>query len=119
MPGIWPCVSIDDEHYDDGGIRSGEKADFAKGTKNVLIISPAGVDNPALPRSNLRDEIALLESTGSMVTLISPDASSKTAMGKIPLVPSKRAAAAKSGFEQGCRFTSTVMTSIWVETFPR
>lgn len=119
VPGIWPCVSINGKHYYDGGIRSGENADFAKGAANVLIISPTGVDGPALPGSNLRDEIALLESTGSKVTLISPDAPSKAAMGKNPLDPSKRAAAAKAGFEQGCGFSSAAMASIWREAFPR
>lgn len=113
VPGIWPAVKINSEYYYDGGIRSGENADFAKGANHVLVISPSGLDGMSFPGSSLRAEIDLLEQTGSNVTLISPDSHSKNEMGKNTLDPSKRSVAAKAGKLQGSTFTQAAISSLW------
>jgi NTE family protein len=104
VPGIWPSVKISGEYYYDGGIRSGENADFALGSKKVLIISPTGLNGMSMPGSSLKAEIELLARNRSEVVLISPDSQSKNAMGKNPLDPSRREASAKAGYLQGASY---------------
>lgn len=106
VPGIWPSVKISGEYYYDGGIRSGENADFALGAKKVLIISPVGLGGMSMPGSSLKAEIDLLQKNGSDVLVVSPDSHSKKEMGKNPLDPSKREACAKAGYLQGLAYTN-------------
>ena len=101
VPGIWPSVNINCENYYDGGIRSSENADYAKGAKTALIISPLGLQGNPFAESSLVEEMKLLQDNGSKVELIIPDTASKLAMGKNPLDPSKRKAASESGYRQG------------------
>ncbi|MGH1370738.1 MAG: patatin-like phospholipase family protein [Cellvibrionaceae bacterium] len=105
VPGVWPSVLINGEYYYDGGIRSGENADFALEATNVFIISPLGLDGMPLFGGDLKAEIELLKRSGSEVVLIYPDSSSKKEMGKNPLDPSKREASAKAGYQQGLAYT--------------
>jgi NTE family protein len=101
VPGIWPPATIGGRRYIDGGVRSSDNADLAAGAERVTIISPIGYDS-ALPSAlPLRDVVARLRDTGSVVTVVCPDASSRAAVGANPLNPATRAPAARAGLAQG------------------
>lgn len=112
VPGIWPTVRINNCDYIDGGIRSTENADYAKGAKFVLILSPTGDKKLSLPGNNLDQEINILKSNGSRVVLIKPDSESKKLMGPNPLDPAKRAASAIAGLRQGEKEADKVIVEL-------
>ena len=94
VPGVWPPVKIHDKTYIDGGMRSITNADYADGSKSILIIAP-------IPRSSLSREVEFLNKKGSDVRVLAPDAQSKKAMGRNPLNPTLRERAARAGYDQG------------------
>jgi len=104
IPGVWPPVQLGKNTYIDGGVRSVTNADYAIGSKLVLIISP-------IPRASLTQEINTLEKNGSHVSLVTPDVNSKKAMGFIPLNPKKRKHSAIAGKEQGLIEANRILAS--------
>jgi len=101
VPGIWPPVKIHGHDYIDGGIRSADNADYAKGSKIVLILSPVGANRFSLPGSSLTQEINILKKSGSRILLIKPDSNALKAMGTKSLNPEKRSDSAIAGKAQG------------------
>lgn len=94
--------------YIDGGVRSFSNADYAKGCRKVLILSPVGFrENPL--NGSLRQEVELLERGGSSTFVIAPDEAASAAMGPNPLDPAFRASAAQAGLEQGRRLAAQVL----------
>jgi NTE family protein len=105
VPGVWPAVTIDGRRYVDGGVRSGENADYATGCTRVTVVSPLGVDSPLPVEKPLLAVLDDLRAAGAEVTLITPDEASIAAIGANPLDPATRTPAAEAGRAQGAAST--------------
>lgn len=112
VPGVWPPVTIDGRRYMDGGMRSVNNADLARGSQRVIILSPSGTADLG-PLGNLRDEVALLEREGARVEVVTPDAASIEAIGPNVLDPAHRAVSAQAGREQG-RSLAAALRGVWL-----
>jgi NTE family protein len=106
VPGTWPPVTIGDRRYIDGGVRSAENADLAKGCDRVLVFQVMQI--PGL----LDDQLATLRAEGAQVSVIWPDEAAQAAIGPNVLDPDVRGAAAKAGYEQGQR-QAAGLTPFW------
>jgi NTE family protein len=79
LPMVWPSITIRDDRYMDGGVRSTLNADLAAGYARILVVSCFSLDdapNPGLTFRNraLRAEIQTLQTSGAEVDVIVPDA---------------------------------------------
>ncbi|WP_243787708.1 patatin-like phospholipase family protein [Saccharopolyspora gloriosae] len=114
LPGLVPTHSINGTHYINGGVRSGENADFASGYANVVVLSPFGGRTGTPPEgqfeglrrepewgTDLASQVAALREQGSRVEVITTDADSRTAMGTNQMDLATRIPAARAGFAQG------------------
>lgn len=106
VPGIWPPVTIHGRRYIDGGVRSAENADLARGYARIVILSPMGTTLPRIGGFGLNEQIEILQQAGGKTYLITPDAKSRRAIGLNPLSPETRHPAAKAGREQGQRIAA-------------
>lgn len=97
VPGVWPPVTIGRSRFIDGGVRSNANADLAAGLDRVLIITPSA---HALAAQGLRRQVAALRQE-SLVTVITADANSVTAMGTNWLDPRFRRPSAEAGLAIG------------------
>jgi NTE family protein len=77
---IWPPISIGDDRYFDGGVRSFLNADLASGAASVLVISCLDLATPAGAPEALKiingahqAEIETLHASGSQVEALSPN----------------------------------------------
>jgi NTE family protein len=101
VPGIWPPVEIAGRHYVDGGVRSNENADYAKGASRVLVVAPLGTE-PLVPgEMPLEQAVAVLRAGGAEVAIVLPDEASRAVIGTSPLDPTTRTPAAAAGWAQG------------------
>ncbi|MEU5257249.1 patatin-like phospholipase family protein [Amycolatopsis sp. NPDC021455] len=107
VPGVWPPVTIDGRRYVDGGVRSGENADYAAGSSRITVVAPLGLESPLPAEKPLLDVLADLRAAGAEVALITPDEASVAAIGDNPLDPSSRTPAAEAGRAQGAALTLT------------
>lgn len=104
VPMVWPSVTIGSDRYFDGGVRSPANVDLAAGYDRVVAIAP---DSRALRKGAAPG--TQLETLGANSSvLVKPDAQATAAMGKNPLDPAARTAAARAGFEQAERTADTV-----------
>lgn len=114
VPGLFPCVTIAGNRYQDGGVRSGTSADLASGYDNVLIIAPIGAGDsgidPLLGRMT-RKEAEVLASEGARVELVFPDAKSLEATGANRMDSSRRGVTAEAGMRQGRELAALVQSS--------
>ena len=101
VPGIWPAVTIHGRHYIDGGVRSAENADLAKGYARIVILSPLGTTLPRIGGGGLNEQIEILQQAGGKSYLVNPDSKSRRAIGLNPLSPDTRRPAAQAGRKQG------------------
>lgn len=101
VPGIWPPVTIQGRRYMDGGVRSAENADLAKGYARIAILSPMGTTLPRIGGNRLNDQIEILQREGGRTYLVNPDRKSRKAIGLNPLSPETRRPAAQAGRKQG------------------
>lgn len=108
VPGIWPAVTINGRPYIDGGVRSAENADLAKGYARIVILSPMGTALPRIGGGGLDEQIEILRQAGGKTYLVTPDAKSRRAIGLNPLSPETRRPAAKAGREQGNSFAAEI-----------
>jgi len=118
VPGIWPPVTIQGRRYMDGGVRSAENADLAKGYARVLILSPMGTTLPRIGGGGLNEQIEILQQQGGKPYLINPDAKSRKAMGLNPLSPETRGPAANAGRKQG-RSIAVDLAAFWKPARPQ
>lgn len=95
VPLVYPPIPIGRDTYVDGGARSGANADLMSGMDLVVAITP--VDRGIGPMRSAADQ---LDELGVPHLVISPDATSKTAIGKNVLDPAARPPSAKAGFAQ-------------------
>jgi NTE family protein len=112
MPGVSSPVTINDRRYVDASLRSSDNADFARGARQVVIVSPMGATDWSVPTNPLASQIALLERSGSRVRLIQPDYPSRVALGDSPLSSDARGAAAEAGLSQGLMHAAN-LASFW------
>jgi NTE family protein len=114
LPGMVPTHSINGTRYINGGVRSAENADLARGYANVVVLSPFGGRSGTLPAgqfegirrspewgTDLASQVEALRKQGSRVVVITPDADSRTAMGTNQMDLATRIPAARAGFNQG------------------
>ena len=104
VPGIWPTVEIDGNHYTDGGVRTIANSDLAAGSDPVLILAPLAEANApiALPAY----ELAVLEP--SRIHIVCADDASLLAFGSNPLDPATAPGSARAGRDQGRRIAAEI-----------
>ncbi len=81
LPGLWPPVTVGNDRYMDGGVRSMLNSDLAAGYSSVVIFScfaltapPQGTDDTITTlNSALVDKIDSLRRGGSVVEVVMPD----------------------------------------------
>ena len=104
VPGIWPTVEIQGNHYTDGGVRTIANADLAAGSDPVLILAPLAEANS--PVAFPAHELAVLEP--ARVHVVFADEASLVAFGNNPLDPATAAGSARAGREQGRRIAADI-----------
>ena len=107
VPGIWPPTTIDGRRYIDGGVRSGENADYAAGATRVTVVAPLGLESPLPGEKALLTVLEDLRKAGAEIAVVSPDEASVAAIGENPLDPATRTPAAEAGRAQGAALTLT------------
>ena len=109
-----PPYGIGDRRYLDGGYRRNENADLAAGYARVLVLSPLGgrTRMPLEWGMQLAAQVEELRAGGSRVETILPDSSSLTAFGSNLMDLTRRAPAARAGYDQG-RSVSDQLAAFW------
>lgn len=97
VPSVWPCVTINDTKYYDGGLRTSTNAQLAIGYDTVYVIAPLTQGITPL----ISKEIEELQASGSKVHVVVTDNEAITAMGPNSLDPRFRRVAAEHGKRQG------------------
>jgi NTE family protein len=119
VPGVYPPITIGDQRYIDGGVRSGTNADIAKGYQRVLILRAETLDASALDPQNttssgtFNGELATLEGAGSQNLVVTPDEASVEARGPNPFDSRRRAISATAGRAQG-RLLAESVRHFWL-----
>jgi len=111
VPGVWPTVRIRGREYMDGGIPSPDNALQASGYADILIVSPLGGTKDGGLRARLASEVSTLEAEGSRVSVITATPASRAVMGRNPLDPANRPAAARAGRQQASEIAEEVRAS--------
>jgi NTE family protein len=109
VPLVWPPVTIQGRRFMDGGLRSTDNADLAKGSATIVVLSPVGF---VLPKSKLAAQVRDLERAGAKVRVISPDLASRKAFGRNPLAAETRQPSARAGLAQG-RAMAAELQGFW------
>ncbi|MGZ4622998.1 MAG: patatin-like phospholipase family protein [Blastococcus sp.] len=107
VPGVYPPVSIDGRRYVDGGMRSAANADLAQGYDRLVVLAP--ISRGFGPMASVDAQVTGLV---ARVAVVSPDAASKTAIGKNVLDPAARAPSAKAGRAQAASVAAQV-AEVW------
>ena len=95
VPGVYPPITIDGRRYVDGGMRSAANADLAAGYEQVVVLAP--IARGGGPLASVDSQVSGLV---ARVAVVSPDAGSRTAIGRNVLDPAARAASARAGRAQ-------------------
>jgi NTE family protein len=98
VPGVWPPVSLEGRRYMDGGMASVANAHLAAGASRVVVLAPLPGGIGPLP--SVAAQAAELVRAGSTVSVLSPDAAARAAIGTRLLDVSRRAGAARAGRAQ-------------------
>lgn len=109
VPIVWPPMTVNGTRYVDGGVRSVANVDLARGNGRVLVIAPATAsvrrsDRPAAQAAALGPDVR--------TEVVSPGKAALTAIGRNPLSPDRRAAAAEAGREQAAEVVDRVR-ALW------
>jgi NTE family protein len=104
VPGVYPPVTIDGRRYVDGGMRSAANTDLASGYDRVVVLAP--IPRGIGPMTSVDRHVAGLG--GARVAVVSPDAASRTAIGRNVLDPAARAPTARAGRGQGAAVAGRV-----------
>jgi NTE family protein len=110
-----PPYAVGDNRFIDGGYRrSSENADLAAGYARVLVLSPFGgrARAPQEWGMHLAAQVDDLRAGGSRVETILPDSSALEAFGDNMMDLSRRAPAARAGYDQG-RALAEQLTEFW------
>jgi NTE family protein len=95
VPGVYPPVTIDGRRYVDGGMRSAANADLAADCERLVVLAP--IPRGMGPMASVDAQVSGLV---SRVAVVSPDAASRSAIGRNVLDPAARAASARAGRAQ-------------------
>ncbi|MFE5174576.1 patatin-like phospholipase family protein [Streptomyces sp. NPDC056634] len=98
VPGVWPPVTFEDGRWIDGGVRSPANAHLAEGHDRIVIIAPIATGGGTL--ESARAQAERLTAGGARVTLVTPNRTTRKAMGHNSLDPAHRAPSARAGREQ-------------------
>ncbi|MFE7012294.1 patatin-like phospholipase family protein [Streptomyces sp. NPDC057651] len=98
VPGVWPPVTFEDGRWIDGGVRSPANAHLAEGHDRIVIIAPIAAGGGTLESAGAQAE--RLTAGGARVTLVTPNRTTRKAMGHNSLDPAHRAPSARAGREQ-------------------
>jgi NTE family protein len=112
VPGVWPPVTIGGRRYMDGGVRSSDNADLAKGYGRIVVVSPNGLRADEIVAFPLQEQIDVLKKGGAQTYVIEPDQPSRTAIGLNPLLPATRTPSAEAGRRQAKSIASE-MKHFW------
>lgn len=109
VPIVWPPMTVAGTRYVDGGVRSVANVDLARGYGRVVVIAPATMaarrsDRPAAQAAALGPDVRHTD--------VSPDAAAVAAIGRNPLSPDRRAAAAEAGRRQAAEAVERVR-QVW------
>lgn len=110
VPGVWPPVTFEDGRWIDGGVRSPANAHLAEGHDRIVIIAPIAAGGGAL--ESARAQAERLTAGGARVTLITPNRTTRKAMGHNSLDPTHRAPSARAGQEQASAHAAGV-AEVW------
>ncbi len=107
VPGVYPPVTIEDRRYVDGGMRSACNADLAHDYDRLVVLAP-------IPRGfgPMASVDAQVTGMVSRVAVVSPDAASRTAIGRNVLDPAARAPSAEAGRRQAATVAVRV-AEVW------
>ncbi|WP_405780645.1 patatin-like phospholipase family protein [Streptomyces sp. NBC_01378] len=106
VPGVWPPVTFEDDRWIDGGVRSPANAHLAEGHDRIVIIAPIAAGGGTL--ESARAQAERLTAGGARVTLITPNRTTRRAMGHNSLDPTHRAPSARAGREQAPAHAASV-----------
>lgn len=110
VPGIWPPVSINGRRYVDGGLRSAANADLAAGSRSVVVIAPLAQGFGVI--ESLASQAGRLRQQGTRVVVVTPDKAARKAIGRNPLDPARRPAAARAGYAQAA-LAAAAVSAVW------
>jgi NTE family protein len=105
---VYPPVSIDGRRYIDGGMRSAANADLAQGCDRLVVLAP--IPRGIGPIASVDAQVTGLV---ARVAVVSPDRSSKAAIGKNVLDPAARAPSAEAGHAQAATVAEQV-AEVWI-----
>jgi NTE family protein len=112
VPGIWPAVTIGGRRYMDGGMRSGENADYATGFDRVLVLVVQEFELPPEWGVHLAAQIERLTAAGSVVEVVRADEASVAAFTDNLLDPATRTPSGLAGVAQG-RAEAARVARLW------
>ena len=100
-------MTIDGRRYVDGGMRSAANADLAHGYDRVVVLAP--IPRGFGPMASVDAQV-----TGMVcrVAVVSPDAGSRTAIGRNVLDPAARAPSAQAGRAQAASVVERI-EEVW------
>jgi NTE family protein len=104
VPGVYPPVTIDGRRYVDGGMRSAANTDLAAGYDRIVVLAP--IPRGIGPMAGVDRHVAGLPD--ARVAVVSPDAASRTAIGRNVLDPAARAPSARTGRAQAAAVAERV-----------
>jgi NTE family protein len=107
VPGVYSPVTIDGRRYVDGGMRSAANADLAQGYERLVVLAP--IPRGVGPMASVDAQVTAMV---ARVAVVSPDAASKTAIGKNVLDPAARAPSARAGRAQAAAVAAQV-AEVW------
>jgi NTE family protein len=107
VPGVYPPVTIDGHRYVDGGMRSAANADLAEGYDRLVVLAP--IARGVGPMTSVDAQVTALV---ARVAVVSPDADSRTAIGKNVLDPAARAPSARAGRAQAVTLVQQI-AEVW------
>ncbi len=105
VPLVWPPMTVNGTRYIDGGVRSVANVDLAAGHGRVVVVAPL---TAALRRSDKPAAQAAALGPGVRSAVVSPSDAALTAIGRNPLNPDRRAAAAEAGRRQAAEVAERV-----------
>jgi NTE family protein len=110
VPLVWPPMTLNGRRYIDGGVRSIANVDLAAGYGRVVVLAPIPnavryADKPAVQAAALGPAVR--------TAVISPNQAALVAIGRNPLSPDRRAAAAEAGRAQAAAVADRVRAA-WV-----
>ena len=117
VPALFPPVTIEGHRYMDGGIRSVNNADLARGYDVVLVIAFLNMlSQTGSPLGKTVDaEVDMLRESGSKVQVVGPDEQAVQAFGLNPMDMNKRSEGGKEGLRQG-RELADKLREFWSAT---